>query len=93
MVTILFFGQLADIAQQELGQSEISFLLAKENPNMTLKELRMELSKKSAILSAELNKTGNLCAINQTLCHADSMNESIINTGDKIAFMSPLSGG
>lgn len=93
MITILFFGQLADIAQQELGQSEINFLLSKKNTSITLNELCIELSKKSDLLSAELNKIGNLYAINQTLCHANNMNKSIVNAGDEVAFMSPLSGG
>ena len=71
MMNILFFGQLADIAQQELGQSEINWPLPNKDSQMTLAELRLELSKKSPLLSEQLNKNGNLCAVNQTLCHND----------------------
>ena len=89
MITVLFFGQLADIATHELGQSEITLTLPEDLAEITLDDLRLELGNKSAKLAEAVNKPSNLCAINQVLTNENVM---IINN-DEVAFMSPLSGG
>ncbi|MGH1426968.1 MAG: MoaD/ThiS family protein [Arenicella sp.] len=90
MIHILFFGQLADMATNELGKSEFDFTLPVQPPsNITLNELRRIISKDSTLLADELKKSSNLCAVNQRICHTDTL----LNDGDEVAFMSPLSGG
>jgi len=93
MVNILFFGQLADIAQQELGCNETHIALSTKAMPTSIHQLCIEIGKKSSILSDELKKTGNLCAVNQHLCPINTWNDNTINTDDEVAFMSPLSGG
>jgi len=89
MIKILFFGKLADIAIQELGESETSLKLSKHNSEITLQELTAEIGKKSTTLATEITKPSNRCAINQAFQNADVM----IKDSDEVAFMSPLSGG
>lgn len=89
MIKVLFFGQLADIAQRELGNSETSLSLTDDVTEITLSDLRLELGKKSTVLAEEINKSSNLCAINQVINKEDIM----IKNSDEVAFMSPLSGG
>jgi len=89
MIKVLFFGQLADIAQRELGNSETSLSLTDDVTEITLSDLRLELGKKSTVLAEEINKPSNLCAINQVINKEDIM----IKNSDEVAFMSPLSGG
>lgn len=91
MIHILFFGKLADIAEQSIGSSEIQYELSAEKSDIVLTDLRKIIAKKAPALSAELNKASNLCAVNQELCH--NITETIIKNGDEVAFMSPLSGG
>ena len=89
MIKVLFFGQLADIAQRELGNSETGLSLTDDVTEITLSDLRLELGKKSTVLAEEINKPSNLCAINQVINKEDIM----IKNSDEVAFMSPLSGG
>lgn len=88
MIKVLFFGRLSEIATQELGNCEIDFIPEKKG-QLTLYELRQAITKNSITLAKELDKEGYLYAINQTICHSNQM----INEGDEVAFMSPLSGG
>ena len=89
MITVLFFGQLAEIATRELGQSEITLQLPENTSKITLSTLRLELAKKSATLAKAVNKPSNLCSINQVI----NQEELMIKANDEVAFMSPLSGG
>ena len=88
MIKVLFFGRLGEIAAQELGKNEVDFIPEKKG-QLTVNELRHALTKNSTILAKELDKGAYLCAINHTVCHSNPM----INEGDEVAFMSPLSGG
>jgi len=91
MIHILFFGKLADIAEQSLGSSEISFDLTKGQQNISLPDLRDSLTEKAPSLVDELSKPSNLCAINQEMCV--NLTDTFVSDGDEVAFMSPLSGG
>lgn len=91
MIHILFFGKLAEIAEQNIGNSELKFELPDGKNSIILADLRKAITKNAPDLFEELNKTSNLCALNQELCQ-DNQNAAIKN-GDEVAFMSPLSGG
>lgn len=91
MIHILFFGKLADIAERSLGSSETNYELTGDQSNIRLTDLRDSFTGSTPALAEELNKSSNLCAINQEMC--THLVDTIINDGDEVAFMSPLSGG
>jgi molybdopterin converting factor small subunit len=83
-IKVLFFGKLADIAQTELGSTELD-ISEKKDINALIKHI----STLSPKLHDELKKPANLTAVNQVI-HKKSTK---IQPGDEVAFMSPLSGG
>ena len=93
MIQVHFFGKLGEFAIQELGESCIELGIADENDSMSLLDVINLLSQKSQKLRKELNSPTNLCAVNQKFIQRPSQDEMIINKGDEVAFMSPLSGG
>ena len=92
MIHILFFGKLADIAEQNIGSSELKYELSTGENSIDLVGLRKAITEGAPALLEELNKSSNLCAVNQELC-SNSAGVIKIKDGDEIAFMSPLSGG
>jgi len=90
MIHILFFGKLADIAEQVFGSSEFDYELTDQN-TINVADLRDKLIKNTPAFAEELSRPSNLCAINQQMC-AQSL-DTVVNDGDEVAFMSPLSGG
>lgn len=91
-IRVLFFGKLADTAHSELGTTSIDVdetQLPNSDSFNTVAELAQYLSELSPRLAEAINQVGNLYAVNQNLCKEDTK----INAGDEIAFMSPLSGG
>ena len=89
-IHVLFFGQLADIAQDEFGTTSITIDETQSSNSLkTIAEIALHLAALSPTLGAEIKKTSNLYALNQSICkdHCE------VTTGDEVAFMSPLSGG
>lgn len=83
-ITILFFGKLADVAQNELGLTELK--CEKKQDTNDIRQYILSLSSK---LYRELEKPTNLVAVNQVVQKTNIP----VQDGDEIAFMSPLSGG
>lgn len=89
-IRVLFFGKLADIAQDVLGSTSIEIDETQSSNSLnTIAELAQHLAVLSPELGVEIKQTGNLHALNQSICKDDCE----INIGDEVAFMSPLSGG
>ena len=94
-IHVLFFGKLADTAQNTLGATAIDIDINQQQTSdafdtiNTIDKLTNHLASLSPTLGADLNHAGILYAVNQTLCNSDTA----IHSGDEIAFMSPLSGG
>ena len=86
-ISVLFFGKLADAALDRFGKS--SLIIDCPESCKTLTDLRNYLSNKSDMLSDEINQPTILFSINQKICTPDQT----IQSGDEVAFMSPLSGG
>lgn len=81
MIEILFFGRLGDASEalrMELPQG------ITDTDGLT-----KWLSSKNARLGTELEKAGNRIAVNKTIVSENTP----VNDGDEIAYMSPLSGG
>ena len=81
MIEILFFGRLGDA-------SETLRIELPEGVNDT-DDLTQWLSAENEMLASELEKAGNRIAVNKTIISENSP----LNDGDEIAYMSPLSGG
>lgn len=86
-VTILFFGQLAEAANNRFSQTSILFDCPPSCKNIG--DLRLYLCKKDDTLSQALSRPSTLLSVNQQICDPTQT----ISSGDEIAFMSPLSGG
>ena len=81
MIDILFFGRLGDVSET----------LRIETPQGLIDTdgLTSWLSKQNLALGSELAKAGNRIAVNKIIITENSP----VNDGDEIAYMSPLSGG
>ncbi|WP_026941838.1 MoaD/ThiS family protein [Hellea balneolensis] len=81
MIEILFFGRLGDASD--------TLRIDKPKDVSDTDALTAWLSKQNRTLEAELNKAGNRIAVNKTIISENTP----LNDGDEIAYMSPLSGG
>ena len=93
MIKILFFGKLAELAIKEIGSSQFNM---ESNVNtLTLSNVIAEIANRSNTLSEQVSATENLIAINQVMQSKSDIKFKLkgINSGDEVAFMSPLSGG
>ena len=81
MIEILFFGRLGDA-------SETLRMELPEGVNDT-DGLTQWLLAENEMLASELEKAGNRIAVNKTIISENTP----LNDGDEIAYMSPLSGG
>lgn len=81
MIEILFFGRLGDAS--ETLRIEIPDELSDTDG------LTAWLSEQNIALGTELAKAGNRIAVNKVIITENSP----LNDGDEIAYMSPLSGG
>lgn len=77
MISILFFAQL----QESMGQSQMEVPLA----GKTVAEVKAWLEKEYPLLSLEQVMT----AVNEEFAR----DQTIVNEGDKVAFIPPISGG
>lgn len=77
MISILFFAQL----QESMGQSQMEVPLA----GKTVAEVKTWLEKEYPLLSLEQVMT----AVNEEFAR----DQTIVNEGDKVAFIPPISGG
>lgn len=91
MIHILFFGKLADVAELVLGSNKIDYELATDQHTIPFIDLRNKIIENTPTLAEELNQPSNLCAVNQEM--QTNLFDTIVNDGDEVAFMSPLSGG
>jgi len=81
MITVLFFGRLGDA-------SETLRMALPESVNDT-DGLTTWLMENNSTLEIELKKAGNRIAVNKAIISQNTP----LNEGDEIAYMSPLSGG
>jgi len=81
MITVLFFGRLGDASET----------LRIELPANVkdVDALTTWLSEQNPTLGIELEKAGNRTAMNKVIISENTL----LNEGDEIAYMSPLSGG
>jgi len=81
MITVLFFGRLGDASET----------LRIELPANVkdVDALTTWLSEQNPTLGIELEKAGNRIAVNKVIISENTL----LNEGDEIAYMSPLSGG
>ena len=80
MINVLFFARLKD----QLGQAEL--VLADDMAGKTLAELQKILIAQGM---TALQDDSIRIALNQNFCTADV----IVNAGDEVAFMPPVTGG
>jgi molybdopterin synthase sulfur carrier subunit len=80
MINVLFFARLKD----EIGQAGLQ--LGNEFSGKTIAELQQVLIAQG--MSA-LQDDSIRTALNQNFCHLDV----VINSGDEVAFMPPVTGG
>jgi molybdopterin synthase sulfur carrier subunit len=80
MINVLFFARLKD----QVGQSEL--LLGAEFAGKTVTELQYALITKGMIA---LQDDSIRIALNQNFCAPDT----VVNDGDEVAFMPPVTGG
>jgi molybdopterin synthase sulfur carrier subunit len=80
MINVLFFARLKD----QVGQSEL--LLDAEFAGKTVAELQYALIAKGMIA---LKDDSIRIAVNQNFCAPDT----VVNDGDEVAFMPPVTGG
>jgi molybdopterin synthase sulfur carrier subunit len=80
MINVLFFARLKD----QVGQSEL--LLDAEFAGKTVAELQYALIAKGMIA---LQDDSIRIAVNQNFCAPDT----VVNDGDEVAFMPPVTGG
>ena len=80
MITVLFFGRLGDASET----------LRIELPANVkdVDALTTWLSEQNPTLEIELEKAGNRTAVNKVIISENTL----LNEGDEIAYMSPLSG-
>jgi molybdopterin converting factor small subunit len=90
-VKVLFFGKLAEAANQRFGAHQVDkdHLIECPDSCSTVAELKQFLLQKQDALSLELNKANTVFAVNHQICQEDQA----IQMHDEVAFMSPLSGG
>ena len=81
MITVLFFGRLGDA-------SETLHMALPEGVNDT-DGLTTWLMEYNSTLETELKKAGNRIVVNKAIITQNTP----LNEGDEIAYMSPLSGG
>lgn len=86
-ISILFFGKLADEAQNLMGQAQLDYPYT--TATSSIATLCNTLIETYPGLQAELQNKANLYAVNQTQCHIDQA----LHDGDEVALMSPFSGG
>jgi molybdopterin synthase sulfur carrier subunit len=80
MITVLFFARLKD----QIGQAEL--ILADDMAGKTLAELQQSLIAQGM---AVLQDDSIRIARNQNFCSSDT----IMEAGDEVAFMPPVTGG
>jgi molybdopterin synthase sulfur carrier subunit len=80
MITVLFFARLKD----QVGQAELQ--LENEFSGKTVAELQQSLITQGM---TALHDDSIRIAVNQNFCAADT----VINDGDEVAFMPPVTGG
>ena len=81
MIEILFFGRLGDASET----LRVSLPYGVEDTE----SLTQWLSKQNSALGLELSRSGNRVAVNKKVIAQNTE----VNEGDEIAYMSPLSGG
>lgn len=86
-IRILFFGELADIAEQCFQASEIT--RPADQAHASLITLEETLSVEHPTLGSALKRGEHLRSVNQVMQHQDCE----LNDGDEVALMSPFSGG
>ena len=81
MIDVRFFGKLGDIAGQDirLNDADVS----------TVKDILDYLATESPTIYAEVTGPQVLIAVNQQIVTADS----VVNAGDEVAFLPPVTGG
>jgi molybdopterin synthase sulfur carrier subunit len=80
MINVLFFARLKD----QIGQAELT--LGHELVGKTVAELQQTLIAKGMVA---LQDDSIRIALNQNFCASDA----VINDGDEVAFMPPVTGG
>jgi len=81
MITVLFFGRLGDASE--------SLRIELPANVKDVDALTTWLSEQNPTLGIELEKAGNRIAVNKVIISENTL----LNEGDEIAYMSPLSGG
>jgi molybdopterin converting factor small subunit len=82
MARVLFFGKLADLA----GTSELNW----PNPSH-VSEIKLALCAQNDALANELNLPTTRAALN--LAILGQYDDPLVQAGDELAFMPPVSGG
>lgn len=80
MINVLFFARLKD----QIGQEKIQ--LENDVVGKTVTEIRQQMIEQGM---TALQDSSIRIALNQTFCNDDA----IVQTGDEIAFMPPVTGG
>lgn len=80
MINVLFFARLKD----QVGQSEIQ--ISDDQAGKTIAQLQQDLISQGM---AALEDESIRVAVNQNFCSP----ETVIKSGDEIAFMPPVTGG
>lgn len=80
MINVLFFARLKDT----IGQAELK--LETELAGKTVAELQQVLIAKGMVA---LQDDSIRIAVNQNFCNSDT----VVNDGDEVAFMPPVTGG
>lgn len=86
-IRILFFGELADIAEQCFHAPEIT--RPADQAHTSLMALEETLAVEHPTLGSALKRGEHLRSVNQVMQHEDCA----LNNGDEVALMSPFSGG
>jgi molybdopterin synthase sulfur carrier subunit len=82
MIKVLFFASL----REKLGVDKIEFIV--DTP-LSVMDLRLAIIKQHPAWESELTKKNLLIAVNKEQSHI----ESLVHTGDEVAFFPPVTGG